>query len=70
MIRKHPDVIALIAIGFVFLASIGIEGTRGRIEREVFRVRPLILHGSSERAMPETVGGVFREILRDCLSSR
>ena len=62
--RKHPDVIALIAIGFVFFASIGIEGTRRRIEQEVFRIRPLILQGSSERAMPDTVGGVFREILR------
>ena len=47
MMRKHPDAIALIVIGCFVLASVGVDGALQRLEREQFRIRPLVFQGDS-----------------------
>ena len=66
--RKHPDAIALIAIGFTLFASMGFEGAARRVEQENFRVRPLILQG--ERMNGAAVRDTVRAIVREALSHR
>ncbi len=42
MLRKHPDVLALLAIGFALFANFGVQAAVQGFERDRLRVRELI----------------------------
>ena len=69
--RKHPDVIALIAIGFALFASIGLESSLRRLDQGRFRIHPLVFQSERlDTAVQEAVGTVVREVIRELLSCR
>ncbi len=69
--RKHPDAIATIAIGFALFASIGLESAMRRIEQETFRVRPLVFQSERlDTVVENAIQTAVCEVLRNLLTSR
>jgi hypothetical protein len=68
MMRKHPEVVALVAIGLGLFASVGLEAGIRQIRQDSFRVRPLVFEGQRldvDRIAEEAAGTVVREVLRE-----
>ena len=71
MMRKHPDAIALIAIGFALFASIGLESSLRRLDQGRFLIHPLVFQSERlDAAVQEAVGTAVREVVRELLSCR
>jgi hypothetical protein len=70
--RKHPDAIALIVIGFALFASIGIDHIWRRLDQQRFRFEAPVLRGSMlEDTARDGAGAAVREVLRNlCTLSR
>ena len=68
--RKHPEVIALIAIALALFANMGLEAGLRRVQQESFRIRPLVHQveqADIDRVAEEAVGVVVREVVREVL---